>query len=224
MAVNYSSSSNGALADTSVQYYGPAYAGNGEGGVCTGIGLNPGNSRVPNPGEVVVADAADMEPTRIGGGLTAASASALGQVLTSLAITAGSGYTDGTYYIDSTGGGVADKTARVVITISGGAITAAQIQEIGGGFTSAPTFTVANAVNIATGAGPGAGTGGAVTATVGTNGRLVAIGPSFGTNKGVRRTVANGASAVGAAVPPSTYINRSGRAMVSGECTSAVAP
>lgn len=224
MAVNFSSSTNGALADVTIGYFGPAYAGNGEGGLSTGIGMNPGNSRVPNPDEVIITEVADMEPQRIGGGTTATAGSNLGSIINGATFVAGSGYTNGTYYIDSTGGGAADKTARVVIVIAGGAITSVAVQEPGAGFSSAPTFTVANAVNVVDGTGPGAGASGTVTVTVGTNGRLNAIGPSFGTNKGVRRVLATGSSAAGAAVPPSTYLNRSGRAMVAGEFTSATAP
>jgi peptidyl-tRNA hydrolase len=53
---------------------------------------------------------------------------------------------------------------------------------------------------------------------------VVALGTGYGASKGTRFRVATGAVANGAAVAPSTYLNRSGRAMVAGEGVWAVAP
>jgi hypothetical protein len=53
---------------------------------------------------------------------------------------------------------------------------------------------------------------------------VVALGTGYGAGKATRYRVATGAVANGAAVAPSTYINRSGRALVAGEGVWAVAP
>lgn len=68
--------------------------------------------------------------------------------------TAGTGQTNGTYVIAATGGGGSGATAQ--ITIAGGAVTQAAILNPGTGYTSAPTFTVAEG-----------GTPGTLTATIG---------------------------------------------------------
>lgn len=71
--------------------------------------------------------------------------------------TAGSGQTNGTYTIAATGGG--GTGATVSITVAGGAITVAHVTNPGSGYTSAPTFTVAEG-----------GTPGTLTATFGSTG------------------------------------------------------
>lgn len=228
------SGSDGIIADKSIQAFGPAYSGKGEGGMSTGIGFGPNYSSA-YPAYLAVdipnVDTVDVEPVRIGGGSVAAGSAGsanLASVVNGLTFAAGTGYTDGTYLIQSnaSGGRLAGEAACEIV-VTAGAIVSAKATRVGQQFSSAPTFTVANAVNTNP-SGPviGAGTGGTVTATVGTNGRLNAIGTGYadGTNKGIRRTTANGAAAIAAAVPPSTYLNRSPRAMVSGDFCVAVAP
>jgi hypothetical protein len=68
--------------------------------------------------------------------------------------TAGTGQTNGTYTINASGGGGTGAVAQ--ITIAGGAITAVKVLNPGTGYTSVPTFTVAEG-----------GTPGTLTATVG---------------------------------------------------------
>ena len=70
----------------------------------------------------------------------------------------GSGYTNGTYDINGTGGGGTGARVRVVIT--GGAISSRTILDKGINYTSAPTFALPG--------GAGAGTGGTVVATIST--------------------------------------------------------
>ena len=128
-------------------------------GASTGIGLGANRSGV-DPGNFSVSTA-DAVAAHIGGGALTASDSNTGDIIQEpLTITAGSGYTNGTYRIQSnSSGGRPAGTGEIEITISGGAVTAARVVRPGNGFTSAPTFTVANAVNVDTGAGPGAGRG-----------------------------------------------------------------
>jgi hypothetical protein len=66
---------------------------------------------------------------------------------------AGSGQTNGTYTISGSGGG--GTGAQISVTIAGGAITSVSVINPGSGYTSAPTFTVAEG-----------GTPGTLTATV----------------------------------------------------------
>ncbi len=94
---------------------------------------------------------------------------------TSLTVTAGSGYTNGTFESSTTGftGGSCTTQPRINVVVSGGAITAAYPATPGAGCTSNPTITISNT----TVPGIGGGTGGAVTlATFGTaNGVASAI-------------------------------------------------
>lgn len=71
--------------------------------------------------------------------------------------TAGSGQTNGSYVIAASGGG--GTGATVAITIAGGAITVATVTNPGSGYTSIPTFTVAEG-----------GTPGTLTASIGSIG------------------------------------------------------
>jgi hypothetical protein len=145
-------------------------------------------------------------------------------VLEPTTFVAGSGYTDGRYRVQSAGGGQPNGTASVEFLVTGGAIVWARVHRPGGGFTSAPTFTVANAVEFSTGAGPGAGTLGTITVTVGNAGAKPTSMITPNANKPFRRVVAVGAVADGAAVTPGTYLNKSGRALVAGDEVWAVAP
>jgi hypothetical protein len=80
--------------------------------------------------------------------------------ITSTGITAGSGYTNGTYDIATTGGSLTTQ-GEIRVVVSGGAITSATILGTGlyiGASPSDPTVSIA---------GLGAGTGGAVTASLG---------------------------------------------------------
>lgn len=199
--------------------------GNDTGAACTGIGTASNRSGQPVPGNFTDSSA-DFVAQHIGGGALATSASNTGNVVQEpVAITAGSGYTDGTYNVlSNASGGQAAGAAQLQFVIASGAVTSAKVLRPGSGFTSAPTFTVANGVNVVTGAGPGAGTLGALVVTVGLGSRAAMLGTGFGTNKGTQRLTAAGAVAIDAAVTPSTYLNRSGRALVAGDTLWAVAP
>lgn len=70
--------------------------------------------------------------------------------------TPGTGQTNGTYVINSTGGG--GTGAQVTVVIAGGLVTSAVVTNAGVGYTSAPTFTVPTT----------AGTTGTLTATAAT--------------------------------------------------------
>jgi hypothetical protein len=199
--------------------------GNDIGGASTGIGT-ASNQSGPIVGNNFTATAADFVAHHIGDGALATSAGNTGNIVQEPpTITAGSGYTDGTYLVQSdASGGQTAGAASALFTIASGAITSAKIKRPGSGFTSAPTFTVANAINTnGTGAGPGAGTLGAIVVTVGLGSRANMLGSGFGTNKGTRYLTAAGSVANGAAVSGG-YLNRSGRTMAAGDSTWAVAP
>lgn len=199
--------------------------GNDVGAGCACIGT-ASNASGPIVSGDFTATAADFVAHHIGDGALATSASNTGNIVQEpVAITAGSGYTNGTYKVESdASGGQPAQAASLLFTISGGAITAARVKRPGSGFTSAPTFTLANAVNTdGSGSGVGAGTLGALVVTVGLSSRAVMLGAAFGTNKGTRYLTAAGSVANGAAVSGG-YLNRSGRTMVAGDSTWAVAP
>lgn len=208
-----------------------AQGGNDTGAASTGIAVGA-NASGPTVGRNFTDDAAnDFLAHHIGGGPNDAvapstmSASNTGQVLqVPVTVTAGSGYTNGTYRITSTGGGVPDGRGEIEFVIAGGALTSARVIRPGSGFTGNPTWTLANARNVADGTGPGAGTLGALLTSVGLMSQAFALGTGYGTNKNTRRVTATGAVAIGAAVAPSTYINRSPRALVAGDSLWAVEP
>lgn len=208
-----------------------AQGGNDVGGASTGIGIGSNRSGQPVPGNFTVS-ATDVLAWHIGGGDNTAvapstvSASNTGQVINPfVAFAAGSGYTNGTYrLLSNASGGQTAGAAELEFTVAGGAITAVRTVRPGSGFTSAPTFTIGNATNTQTGAGPGAGTGGTFTAAVGLLSQIYMLGAGFGTSKNTQLLAAAGNVANGAAVTPSTYLNRSGRAMVAGDITWAVEP
>lgn len=199
--------------------------GNDTGAACTGIGT-ASNQSGPIVSGNFTATVADFVANHIGGGALATSAANTGNIVQEpVAITAGSGYTNGNYVVQSdASGGQPLGTASILFTIAGGAITTATIHRPGSGFTSAPTFTVANAINRnGSGAGPGAGTLGALVVTVGLGSRANMLGAGFGTNKGTRYLTAAGTVNNGAAISGG-YLNRSGRTMAAGDSTWAVAP
>lgn len=205
-----------------------AQGGNDTGAANTGIGVGSNQSGAPVPGNNSVSSA-DYLAWHIGGGdnTAPASASNTGQVLNPpVTFAAGSGYTNGTYRVQSNAsGGQLAGAGEIEFTVAGGALTAARIVRPGSGFTSAPTFTVANGVNTnGSGAGPGAGTLGTLTVAVGLLSQGYMLGAAFGANKNTQRLQAVGAVAVNAAVTPSAYLNRSGRALVAGDQTWAVEP
>jgi hypothetical protein len=209
-----------------------AQGGNDTGAACTGIGVGSNNSGTPPPGNFT-SDANDFVARHIGGAPNDAvapsslSASNTGQVVNpAVTVTPGSGYTNGTYRVQSNAsGGQPAGAAEIEFVIAGGALTTARVVRPGSGFTGAPTFTVANAINTnGTGAGPGAGTLGALVVAVGLASQAWMLGAAFGANKNTQRLTAVGAVAIDAAVTPSTYLNRSGRAMVAGDSTWAVEP
>lgn len=196
--------------------------GNDIGGMSSGIGFGSGNSGVPL---IQTATAADFKEASIGGGTLASSASNLGNTLDGIVTgVAGSGYTNGTYRVDSDlSGGQPAGRGQLEIVISGGAIASRRVTRAGDGFTSAPTFAIANARNVIDGSGPGAGTLGTMVVTASPDSTAVMLGAAFGTNKGARYLVAAGAVAINAAISGG-YLNRSGRAMVTGEAAWGVAP
>lgn len=201
--------------------------GNDTGAACVGIGTASNQSGQPVPGNFTISGGSDAQAQHIGGGALATSASNTGQIVQEpVTITAGSGYTNGTYRVQSdASGGQGAGCASLTFTVAGGAITASNVHRPGSGFTSAPTFTVANAINTnGSGAGPGGGTLGALVVAVGLNSRANMLGAGFGTNKGTQRLIATTAAANGAAVTPSTYLNRSGRTLAIGDGLWAVAP
>lgn len=204
--------------------YAARQGGNDTGAASTGIGTASNQSGV-TVGQNFTDTVADFTANHIGGGALATSAGNTGNIVQEpIAITAGSGYTNGTYLVQSdASGGQPAGAAAALFTVAGGAVTAASIVRPGSGFTSAPTFTVANGINTLTGAGPGGGTLGALVVTVGLNSRANMLGAAFGTNKGTQRKTAVGTVANGAAVAGG-YLNRSGRTMTIGESTWAVAP
>lgn len=204
--------------------------GNDVGGANTGIGTASNQSGAPVPGNFTTT-AADFTANHIGGGALATSDNNTGNILQEpLTITAGSGYTNGTYRLqtDAVVGppAAAVGTGEIEFVVSGGAIVSARVIRAGSRFASAPTLTLANAKNVVDGTAPGAGTGGAIVATVGLNSRAIILGSTnpLSANKGTRRLQATGAVANGAVVTPSTYLNRSGRALVAGDQVWAVAP
>jgi hypothetical protein len=189
---------NGAICDANSSQSG--------GALSTGIGVGANNSGTPLTQS---ATAADFAAARIG-------APAGQAALLVGALTAGAGYTNGTYVlVNGAGltGGTGDLNGEVMVTVAGGAITAAVVTK-GGRYLTAPT------VNLAT---LGGGAGGAIPLTTPADGEVDALGSTYGTGKGMRYLVAAGAVAVNAAVSGG-YLNRSGRAMVAGEATWAVAP
>lgn len=209
---------NGAITDNTTEGRGKGATGSwagGEGGLSTGIGIGSNSSgpafRNFSPSTV------DVLPTRIGGGVLSSPGSSnsdsnIANIVINAVGVAGTGYTNGVYLLESTGGGRAAGTAQVQVTVTGGGISAVDVTRPGDSFTSVPTFSTATIP---------AGTGGAVTAVLGRDGDLEALG--FGVNKGTRYLIASGTVAVNAAVAAG-YLNRSGRTMVAGDGTWAVAP
>lgn len=116
----------------------------------------PGRYRIVKiASDAVVADVLPNQPVGWG----------LGGSVGSVAFTAGSGYTNGTYNLSSSASG-AQVAAVAQVVVSGGAIISAQIVSGGSGFvtTSAPTFSLTAL---------GGGSGGAVTAQLTASGNIV---------------------------------------------------
>jgi hypothetical protein len=179
-----------------------ATPGQDTGACSTGIGVSarrfgPANQSVTTT---------DFTPNRIGG------SAGFGSCVISAAITAGSGYTNGTYTIIPTGGSGAG--AEVVVTVAGGLITGAVVTKPGSQYASAPTVPLTAL---------GAGTAGAVTLTIAVDGDSSMLGAAYGTNKGGRyltaaATVANNAAVSGG------YLNRTGSSVSAGDSLWCVAP
>lgn len=201
--------------------------GNALGAASSGIGVASNQSGPLSTQIEFTVTSADFRAAHIGDGALATSASNTGNIVQEpVTVTAGTGYTNGSFYVDSNAsGGQPAGASRLFLTVAGGAITVSSVGRAGSGFTSAPTFTVANALSTdGQGTSIGAGTGGALVVTVNTDSRATMLGAAFGVNKGTQRLQAVGAVAINAAVTPSSYLNRSGRAMVAGDQTWAVAP
>lgn len=199
--------------------------GNDTGAGCACIGT-ASNVSGPIVAGDFTATAADFVAHHIGDGALATSASNTGNIVQQpVTITPGATYTNGSFFVESdASGGQGAGAASLLFTIAGGVITAASVKRAGSGFTSAPTFTLANArTTDGTGGTVGAGTGGALVVTVGLASRAAMLGAAFGTNKGTRYLTAAGTVANGAAISGG-YLNRSGRTMVIGDSAWAVAP
>jgi hypothetical protein len=207
------SAKDGAIADVS-QDGGGSAAMTGTGGMSTGIGNGAANSGFPL---IQTATAADFAAARIGGGSASPAGVSIPNTLGAPTITAGSGYTNGTYLLNAANGGLTggtgDLNGEIQVTVAGGAITAASVTKVGR-YITAPT-AVLTAL--------GGGSAGVVTPTLLADGRVNALGTGYGTNKGTRYLVAAGSVANGAAVSGG-YLNRSGRTMATGDATWAVAP
>lgn len=196
----------------------------GAGMACIGTASN--QSGVINTQIEFTPTTVDFVAHHIGDGALTTSVNNTGNIVQEPpAITAGSGYNIGSYTVDSdASGGQPAGAASLYFTIAGGAITAARVRRPGSGFTSAPTFTIANGVNLnGLGVGVGAGTLGAIVVTVGLGSRGNMLGAAFGFNKGTRYLNAAGTVPNGSAISGG-YLNRSGRTMVAGEGAWAVAP
>lgn len=211
MTVTYAK--DGAIADYSQDGGGGLPVGTG--GLSTGIGVSPANSGSP---AIQSTTAADFAAARIGGGSASPAGVAIPNVLGAPTFVAGSGYTNGTYTLNAANGGLTggtgDLNGEITVTVAAGAITAAYASKPGR-YITAPTVVLTAL---------GAGTGGSVTATLLADGRVVALGAAYGTNKGLRYLQANAGVAVNAAITPSTYLNRSARAMLANELAWGVAP
>lgn len=196
--------------------------GNDIGGSNSGIGFSARTSGAPN---IQSTTAVDFKDASIGGGALATSASNLGNTLDGVVTgVAGSGYTNGTYRVDSdASGGRPAGCAQLEIIIAAGAITTRRVTRAGDAFTSAPTFNIALAKNVLDGTGPGGGTLATAVVTASLDSTAVQLGAAYGVNKGARYLTAAGTVANGAAVSGG-YLNRSGRTMVAGESAWAVAP
>jgi hypothetical protein len=194
--------------------------GNDIGGLNTGIGFGANFSSQTSSGNFTVMGA-DLPAAALGNGSQSSSASNLGQMANDISFTAGSGYTNGTYALESDGA----RAVSVEFTIAGGSIVDARIVRPGSGLASAPTFTLANARNLVTGLAPGGGTGGAITVSIGLQGRIHSLGAGHGAKKGVQVRVSGASIAAGASgTGLSPLVNRSGRALASGDTVVAVAP
>ena len=90
--------------------------------------------------------------------------------------TAGTGQTNGTYVISSTGGG--GTGAQVTVVVAGGLVTSATVTAQGQNYTSAPTFTVA-----------AGGTPGTLSAEVGLNTYVVTSYDVSGSNLSLPRGI-----------------------------------
>lgn len=177
------------------------------GGMSTGIGVSARNSGFPL---IQTATAADFAAARIGSP-TGQNGLAIG------AITAGSGYTNGTYLLNAANGGLTggtgDLNGEIQVTVAGGAITAAVVTK-GGRYLTTPSTVLTSL---------GGGTLGVVPVTTPADGVVAALGSGYGTNKGMRYLVAAGAVAPGAAISGG-YLNRSTRTMALGDAAWGVAP
>ena len=94
-----------------------------------------------------------------------------GGYLARLTWVAGSGGTNGTYVITSTGGG-ATTPAQITVTVAGGAISSVVVDSVGVGMTSAPSFSTASITGL---------TGGSFTATA----RALTTGVHFNSMTGL---------------------------------------
>jgi hypothetical protein len=208
-----------------------AQGGNDTGAASSGIGLASNQSGPTVPGNFTSAST-DALAWHIGGGTNTAvapsssSASQTGPVINpEVAFAAGTGAANDTYRIQSNAsGGQLAGCAELEFVVAGGVITSVRVVRPGSGFTSAPTFTAANAVNT-NGLGVAlGGSGQTFTAAVGLLSQFYMLGTGFGSQKNTQRLTAVGAVALNAAVTPSTYLNRSGRALVAGDALWAVEP
>lgn len=137
-----------------------------------------------------------------GGGGTGAAATAVLATsggIKSVTVTAGSGYTNGTYPLVFTGGG--GSGAAGTLTVTGGAFASTTITSVGSGYTSLPTVTAPAATG---------GTGGALTAVRGFQVASITVtnaGTGYTSAPTVTLTGGGGAGATASALVTGPVVN-----------------
>lgn len=121
-------------------------------GVITAIPVATGGANYVTPRVLITGDGTGAEATATVAGGAVTAITMTGRVA-SVGFTAGAGYTNGTYTLESTG----SNPCSVSVVVAGGAISQVTLLKGGSGFTVAPTFTLTAL---------GAGAGGAVTPTL----------------------------------------------------------
>jgi len=200
--------------------------GNDTGAACTGIGFGGNYSGQPVPGNFSI-QTSPLPGACIGMGSNASSNDSLATMVIDVTFTAGSGYNNGVFNVESdASGGAPAKISMAQFTVTGGAIAAAKVIRAGNDFTGTPTFTLANAY-LANGqsGGVGSGTGGALTAVTGSSPESFALGAAYGSGKSLMMqqaaaTIAQGATGTGL----NPYYNRSPRTANSGDFVASVSP
>jgi hypothetical protein len=178
------------------------------GALSTGIGVSALTS---GPNRIQTPTLSDFVADRIGG--------AVGNGLGFPTFVAGSGYTNGTYVLNAANGGLTGgggDSGELTVTVVGGAITQPVVTGGGRNYATVPVAVLTSL---------GAGVGGSITNALVADGRVVALGVGYGANKGQRYLMTTGPIGNNLAIPGGGgYINRSGRALATGDFVWAVAP